>query len=430
MLNGLIIGLGVGLGWAWVRLMRGRALSWLGLPVLAALLGFGGWALGGGGAPWAALSLSLLACSAGAGLGAGLHSDWNTRKRPGLSLALLALSLEGALLLGWLGQGQSENASPSFVLLTAGFAAAMVAFREGVLPEQVRWRAGLRGSVALCAVSGVGLWWWHCEERVHTEVASLTADLVANTSHQGAWAVAGAAGLAGILLLGAAAQPWVRRFGAGLAMGLGVLLPVPTVAMRWVVQERCAEHLPSGPGLMEAEDEDPPIEIPTGWCRAPLTPSLECPEVDTLYQQTRGSSWSVRRVEADPMDTLWRHRWTRPGSRRGQVIRVDGGRPHLGSWLMISGNREPEDVDGTLSDLVDAVAGCGIPRAKAPAIVLEMVVAQSGEVRSVQAREGHSLSERELACVVDLARDADFPVSTCDGDQSLAVPLYAGAEGD
>ena len=106
MLNGLLIALGIGGGWACVRLLRGRAVAWLGIPVLALLFAGGAWALSSRivvpSALTPLLSLSLLACGGGAGLGAAVHSDWNTRRQLGLSLALLVLSAEGALLLAWL----------------------------------------------------------------------------------------------------------------------------------------------------------------------------------------------------------------------------------------------------------------------------------------------------------------------------------------
>jgi hypothetical protein len=441
LLHGLIIALGLGGGWACVRLLRGRAVAWFGLPVLAALLAVGAWALSGGVGSVSGLtpllSLSLLACGAGAGLGAAAHSDWNTRRQLGLSLVLLALSAEGALLLAWLGKGHSANASPSLVLLFAGLSLALVAFRQGVLPDQVRWRAGLRLSVALCSVLGVGLWWWHCEvlawqaQPGRVPVASLTADLVANVSHQGAWAVWGAAGVAGVLLLAAASQPWVRRLGAGLALAIGILLPLPTIAMRWTVQEHCEEHLPEARGLFDAIVADPPIEIPAGWCRAPLTPSLKCPRTPTLYQQSTGRVWVARRLEADPLDTLWRQRWTRPGSVQGQPIRGDFGRPHLGSWLVSGGNREPEDLDGTLEDLIIAMQGCGLPVEPAPAMVLDLVIAESGEVRSVDLRSASSYSIPERACLEEMVIvQLKFPVSSCAGDQRVTVPIYAGEEAD
>ena len=135
MLNGLIIALGLGGGWACVRLLRGRAVAWLGIPVLAMLLAAGAWALssriGVLSVLTPLLSLSLLACGGGAGLGAAVHSDWNTRRQLGLSLTLVVLSAEGALLLAWLGRGLSENASPTLVLVFAGLSLALVAFRQG-----------------------------------------------------------------------------------------------------------------------------------------------------------------------------------------------------------------------------------------------------------------------------------------------------------
>ena len=431
MLNGLIIALGLGGGWACVRLLRGRAVAWLGIPVLAMLLAAGAWALSSRIGVFSVLtpllSLSLLACGGGAGLGAAVHSDWNTRRQLGLSLTLLVLSAEGALLLAWLGKGLSENASPSLVLVFAGLSLSLVAFRQGVFPEQVRWRAGLRGSVALCAVLGVGLWWWHCESLA---LALLAGDLVANVSHQGAWAVLGAAGLAGVLLLGAAAQPWVRRFGAGLALAIGILMPLPTMAMRWTVQERCKEHLPQAAGLFDASVPDPPIQVPAGWCRAPLTASLECPRAPTLYQQSTGRSWAARRLKADPLDTLWGQRWTRPGSVQGQAIRSDFGGPHLGPWLVSGGNRQPQDLDGTLEDLIRAVQGCGLSEDPAPAMVFDLVIADTGKVLSTSLRSASSYSSTQQVCLTKQAKELEFPVSTCMGDQRLMVPIYAGNEAD
>ena len=434
MLHGLIIALGLGGGWACARLLRGRAVAWFAVPALGLLLGLGGWLLMGGVGVLSVLtpllSLSLLGAGAGAGLGAAAHSDWNTRRRLGLSVAILALSIEGALLLGWLGSGYSQSLSPSFVLLFAGVSVALAAFRQGVLPEQVRWVAGLQGSVAVSAVVGVGLWWWHTEALAENTLSSLSADLVANVSHQGAWGLWGAVALASVLLLGVSAQPWVRRFGAGLALAIGLLLPLPVLAMRWTVQERCDEHLPEAPGLFDAIVTDPPIEIPAGWCRAPLTPSLKCPRTPTLYEQGNGVAWVARRLEADPLDTLWRQRWTRPGSIQGQRIRVDVGAPHLGGWMVSGGNREPEDLDGTLEGLMDELAVCGLPWDEAHPMVVTVVVAETGDVVSAKLQSASAFSASEQACVVQRVRELQFPVSSCPGNQRILVPVYAGWELD
>lgn len=434
MLHGLIIALGLAGGWACARLLRGRSVAWLGMPVVAALLGAGSWLLSGGFGVLSALtpllSLSLLAVAAGAGLGAAAHSDWNTRRRIGLSVAILVLSIEGALLLGWLGSGYSQNLSPSFILLFAGLSLALVAFRQGVLPEQVRWYSGLQGSVAACGVLGVGLWWWHTEALAENTLASLSGDLVANVSHQGAWSVWGAVAVASVLLLGVSAQPWVRRFGAGLALAIGLLLPLPTLAMRWAVQERCDEHLPEAPGLFDAIITDPPIEIPVGWCRAPLTPSLRCPRTPTLYEQGNGVAWQARRLEADPLDTLWRQRWTRPGSIQGQRLRVDDGEPHLGSWMVSGGNREPEDLDRTFEGLMDELAICNLVWEEAHPMVVDVVVAETGDVRSAKLQSASAFSASDQACVVRVVQGLQFPVSSCAGDQRILVPFYAGWELD
>ena len=432
MLHGLIIALGLGAGWACVRLLRGRAVAWFGPPLLAALIGAVGWALSGGLGELSSLtpllSLSLLACGAGAALGAAAHSDWNTRRRLALSLAILALSAEGALLLAWLGSGHSDNLSPSYVLLFGGISLALVAFRQGVLPEQVRWRAGVRGSVALCTVLGVGLWWWHCEALAEDTVAWLSGDLVANVSHQAAWGLWGAVGVAGVLLLGSSTQAWVRRFGAGLALAVGILLPLPTLAMRWVVQERCDEHLPQAPGLFDAIIADPGVEIPGGWCRAPLTPSLKCPRAPTLYEKSATGGWAARRLEADPLDTLWRQRWDRPGSIQGERLRMDVGGPHLGAWLVSGGNREPEDLDGTLAGLMEGVSSCRLSQREAYPMVVDLLVAESGEVRSASLSSASAYSALEQSCVVAMAQELNFPVSSCPGEQRVLVPVYAGWE--
>lgn len=423
----LIIAVGSAGGWASARLGRGRIVGWLLLPVLAAL-GVGlSWFLNPQDPFFGSAGLSL-GLAMGGGLGAAAHSDWNTRRSVGLGLAVLALSVEGALVLGVLGQGRAASASPSWMLLLAGLGLAFVGARRGVLPQQAAWSARLRWAVSLCAVFGVGLWWGHTEWLADHTVPSLAGDLVANVTHQGAWAVWGAAAVAGVLLLGASDAPWVRRFGASLALGCAVAMPWPALGMRWAVQRQCDAHLPEPVGVFDAIPSDPPIEIPEGWCRAPTTPSLRCPSVPTLYQQSTGTGFVVRRLERDPLDTLWGERWGRPSSVLGETLRLDTGTLHLGDWLVSTGNREPSDLDGTLEDFVDRALRCGGAQDAVPGVVLDLQIDSLGRVQDLALRGTEGLGAEDLSCLEDQARALEFPVSSCRGVQRVMVPFYLGSE--
>jgi hypothetical protein len=135
-------------------------------------------------------------------------------------------------------------------------------------------------------------------------------------------------------------------------------------------------------------------------------------------------------LKADPLDTLWGQRWTRPGSVQGQAIRSDFGGPHLGPWLVSGGNRQPQDLDGTLEDLIRAVQGCGLSEDPAPAMVFDLVIADTGKVLSTSLRSASSYSSTQQVCLTKQAKELEFPVSTCMGDQRLMVPIYAGNEAD
>lgn len=413
---------------------RGQAWRVGAIAALGPLGGVVGWGLSG--APdvgLLTLATSALAAALGAGLGLVIGPVWNLRRSWGVPLALTALSLELAALTVALGLGRVSDHRAALVLLVAGSAAGLSALRVGTTPQMAAWTRGLRGVVIGLDLLGVGAFWAWQEQRALALAAPLDADLLGNAAAMGAWALTGAAVLGGVLWLGRGAVPWVPRLGAALLLGGGLLLPLPVLAMRWANARACDAHLPQPISVAERLEQGlpDPIEIPQGWCRAPLEPNLECPRTPTLYTLD-GNGWIAQRTEQDPNDSLWGHAWRRRGGINASKLRdPDLDTAHLGRWLVSGGNREPMDLDGTLQEFLETGPAFESTDPRPPAIV-RLEIDQFGRVVDLQLDEAapgedHGVSAEALAFVFS---QLDFPVSACPGTQELVFPYYRGAEAD
>lgn len=439
-----VVALGVG------RRLRDRGRSWALLPLIGVLPAI---AIGVASMPWAGVqlgaaealtlaSMGLLGTAWGGALALSTGPAWNLRAQGPAALAVAAITLEGAALLGWVGVHAPGAPSAWPTVLAAGGALAALTLRQGSLPTLARWTQRYRAATGLCAVAAVACWWAGAETRAMAATVPLHADVLGNAASIGAWGlwIATVAWAASVAL--GLRRPWVRRLGMVAVAAALVLLPGPMIGLRTSVRRACAQHLPDQSALVArllAGDDPDTVSVPQGWCRAPIGPTLDCPTGRTEYV-LRGGRWHARRVDHDVRDSLWGATWSLSATRWNTVGR-DNGVVRFGDWVVVGGARTPEDLANTLDDWLLPASLClerfGSDLDSGP---VHLVIDPGGTVISARvqlerewdsqqvwtdlprASDRHRLEDLGQ-CLVSETRSMTFPPAVCSNDQTVSLRL-------
>lgn len=453
--------LGAWMGWALLgltavialavgRRLRDKGRSWALLPLIGAVPAL---AIGVATMPWAGVqlgaaealslaSMGLLGTAWGGALALSTGPSWNLRAQGPAALAVAAITVEGAALLGWVGVHAPGAPAAWPTVLASGGALAVLTLRQGALPTLARWTQGYRVATGLCALGSMACWWGAAETRAMAQRVPLVADVTGNAASIGAWGLwIVTLALSASVVLGLR-RPWVRRLGMVAVAGTLVLLPIPLTALRASVRAACEQHLPDPSALLARllDNDDPDtIAVPQGWCRAPIGPTLDCPTGRTEYT-LKGGRWHARRLDHDVRDSLWGATWTLSATR-WNTVRRNNGSVGYGDWVVVGGARTPEDLATELDDWLVPAALC-LERfgSDLDSGTVHLVIDPGGGISSARVEledewdsqqvwaELPRLSDRNLLtdlgqCLVSETRSMTFPPAVCSNDQTVSVQL-------
>jgi len=399
------------------RRMRGRRVPWFALPasalipagILALVTLLDGVPMVSAATGAGLATFGLLGCACGVATGLRGQPRWNLRRSWGVSMAVMLVAVEIAILAAWWGStiAPDHAGSPAVVLL-AGAALALAASRRGATPESAQWTRRLRYGTSLTVILALGAWWFRAEALSWViEPHALSADHSANASTLAGWILPAGLAMAMVPALVSLRLSWVKRLGPLLLAAAMLVMPMVLGGLIVVDNAACGQHRPTPNSFAERLQLQRTLdEAP--WCRSTPEYYPVC-EDETSRWDRQQDHWSVlgnRFHGPDTQQPLGKdtlHREHLP-LRPGLVYKVTG------RW-------EVPELEAGLREGIANIAACLEQETRT--VSVSVFISPSGQTGVAR----NTTSPEEETCIEEVLERIELPEPGCEGVASFTTTL-------